>query len=142
MCMYPLTRPLPSNPELDKYYWICPKKGDDGRNVANACQAYRSEVWSAMHNSDTAPDNESAFVRLYIDESGDENPGTPHAVMGGLLLNANGFGPFEDEWDKMLQKHGIEAPLHMREFGQHGRFGKMPKRGRYELLSQAADLIK
>ena len=49
--------------------------------------------------------------------------------------------PFEAEWDQMLDRHGIAAPLHMKEFGPHGRFANIGKVCRHELIAEAAQLI-
>jgi hypothetical protein len=94
-----------------------------------------------MHNSDD-PQKETAMVRIYLDESGDEGPSITHAVIGGLLINRSYFLHFEAEWDRLLEKHGIAAPIHMKEFGRpHGRFASMSDVCRYQLFVEAADLI-
>ena len=36
-------------------------------------QAYRNEVWLVMHKFDN-PEDETALLRIYMDESGDESP--------------------------------------------------------------------
>jgi len=88
------------------------------------------------------PDSETAAVRLYLDESGGEDPSTPHAVIGGMYIQSHHFQPFEDAWDKMLLDHGIEPPLHMKEFGRpHGKLAKMTDCCRHELLLEAVSLI-
>ena len=95
-----------------------------------------------MASNDDSPDNETSFVRLYLDESGDESPSTPIAVIGGMLINASYFPHFEEAWDKMLDRHGIAAPLHMKEFGRpHGRFARIGDCCRHELFAEVADLI-
>jgi hypothetical protein len=93
-----------------------------------------------MHNSDS-PEKETAAVRLYLDESGGDDPRTPYAVVGGVLINQSHFLHFEEAWDLMLEKHGIAPPLHMREFGPHGRFANMTDRCRHELFLEVAALI-
>jgi len=82
------------------------------------------------------------MVRLYMDDSGEENdPNTPHAVLGGMLINYSHYLRFEQAWDEMLDRHGMQAPLHMKEFGRDGRFGKMSHCCRRELFEEAVDLI-
>lgn len=93
-----------------------------------------------MHNSDD-PEKETAGVRLYLDESGGDDPNTPHAVIGGIIINKYHFQPFEDAWDDMLDRHGIIPPLHMKEFGKHGKFRGMSTCCRRELFQEAAQLI-
>src|ERR1700733_10146026 len=89
-----------------------------------------------------SPESETAAVRLYMDESGGEDPGTPHAVIGGMLINSRRFQTFEDAWDVMLDRHGIQPPLHMKEFGRpNGRFASMTDCCRYELMLEAVSLI-
>lgn len=102
---------------------------------------YRKEVWLVMHNSES-PEKETAAIRLYLDESGGDDPGTPHAVVGGVLIKRSKFLVFEDAWDRMLETHGIEPPLHMKEFGRpHGRFSGMSNCCRRELFIEVAELI-
>ena len=94
-----------------------------------------------MHNSN-APEKETAAIRLYLDESGGDDPNTPHAVIGGMLIEGSRFETFENEWDAMLDDHGITPPLHMKEFGRpNGRFAKMSDCCRRELFLEAATLI-
>jgi hypothetical protein len=102
---------------------------------------YRKEVWRVMHNSDS-PDKKTAAIRLYLDESGGEDPGTPHAVIGGMLIESSKFMPFEDAWDCMLEAHGIQPPLHMKDFGRpHGRLAEISDCCRRELFMEVAELI-
>lgn len=103
-------------------------------------QAYRDEVWSVMHGSDD-PKRETAFIRLYLDESGDDSPTTQHAVIAGILTNKYGFDGFEEEWKQMLVKHNIDPPLHMKEFGPHGRFANVKPDCRHRLFIDAAKII-
>jgi hypothetical protein len=94
-----------------------------------------------MHNSDN-PDLETAAVRLYLDESGGDDPGTPHVVIGGMLINRRRFEQFENAWDAMLENHGIVPPLHMKEFGRpDGRFANMSDCCRRELFLEVADVV-
>lgn len=95
-----------------------------------------------MNNDCESPEKESAALRLYMDESGGEDPNTPQAVIGGMLIFRKAFHLFEDEWDRMLQDHGIPGGIHMREFGQHGRLGTISKGCRKELFLEAKYLIE
>ena len=100
---------------------------------------YRKEVWLLLHNSESS-ENETAAVRLYMDESGTRD--TSKAVVGGILINYSDFLGFESAWDKMLVEHGIVAPLHMKEFGKHRRFGSMSERCRRELFYEVAGVVR
>lgn len=97
-------------------------------------------MWIILHNSQTST-NETASVRLYLDESGGKDPNTPKAVVGGMLINYSHFVHFEDAWDRMLDAHGLIAPLHMKEFGKNGKFGQISVCRRRGIFSEAAQLI-
>jgi hypothetical protein len=92
------------------------------------------------HKSDNS-DKETATVRLYLDDSGGDDPGTPHAVIGGILINHSYFLHFEEVWDRMLATHGVTPPIHMKEFGPYGRFADISPRRRHELFLEIAELI-
>jgi hypothetical protein len=94
-----------------------------------------------MHRDSDAPDLETSVLRMYADESGGDDPGTPHAVIGGLLVNRKKALDFEEKWDQLLQGYGISPPLHMKEFGKDGRFGKMSRCCRKQLIDEAVGLI-
>ncbi len=90
-----------------------------------------------MHNCYDA-DRETAAVRLYLDESDDQI----HAVLGGMLINYSFFPHFEEAWDRMLETHNIQPPLHMKEFGRpHGRFAQMDDCCRHNLFLEVAELV-
>lgn len=94
-----------------------------------------------MHKSKD-PDKQIAAVNLYLDESGGQDPNTPVAVVAGILINRSHYQPFEDSWEEMLQRYGMEPPLHMKEFGRpHGRFAVMTDVDRHELFAEATELI-
>jgi hypothetical protein len=93
------------------------------------------------HQRSGSASHDIPAVRLYLDESGGEDPGTPHAVVGGVLIRYSFLLHFEEEWDRMLETHGITPPIHMREFGTHGRFAGMSPCCRRELFLETADLI-
>jgi len=103
---------------------------------------YQRETWLLMHNSDD-PELQTAAVRVYIDESGGDDPSTPHAVIGGMLITRRQFDVFEEAWDAMLADHHLFPALHMKEFGRpHGRFAAMSDCHRHELMQEVANLIK
>jgi hypothetical protein len=110
------------------------------QEALEARQRYRNEVWLVMHNSEN-PENETAAVRLYLDESGTRDPGTPQAVVGGLIINYSHFLHFEEAWDEMLNSFQIAPPLHMKEFGRHGRLGTISPHCRGRLFSTVAELV-
>jgi len=58
-----------------------------------------------------------------------------------MLINYSHFLHFEDEWDKILESHGIATPLHMKEFGKNGRLGKISQCCRRELFLELSQLI-
>jgi len=93
-----------------------------------------------LHNSESS-ENETAAVRLYLDESGSNDPGTPQAIVAGMVINYSHFVAFEEFWDRMLVKHGITAPLHMKDFAKHRRFGAMSPHCKRELFCEVASLI-
>ena len=95
-----------------------------------------------MHRYPDRVDAETAKLRLYMDESGGSDPGTPHATVGGMLIFRNAFLPFEDDWDRMLVNHGIPDGIHMKELGQHGKLGALSECCRRELFEEACYLIK
>src|SRR5258708_7616451 len=103
---------------------------------------YRNEVWLLMHRDSDKSDTETAALRLYMDESGGKDPRTPHAVIGGILITREAFLQFEDAWDRMLLDHGIPDGIHMKEFGRHGRLGKISKCCRDKLFCEAKYLIE
>jgi uncharacterized protein DUF3800 len=95
-----------------------------------------------MHGTDD--ERSTASLRVYMDESGDENPQTPQAVLGGMHIFRQGYLLFEDEWDALLVHHGIASQgIHMRDFGRpHGRYAAMSDCCRRELFIEAAHLIR
>lgn len=94
-----------------------------------------------MHHESDHPDLETAALRMYADESGGDDPGTPHAVVGGMLISRKRFLEFEDQWDELLRGHGVEPPLHMKEFGKDGRFANLSACCRKQLIDEAVSLI-
>jgi hypothetical protein len=101
---------------------------------------YRREVWSIMHRTDS-PNTASSALRLYLDESGGSDPNTPVAIVAGVLITREWFEEFENSWDSLLADYGIAPPLHMKEFGVHGRLGHLSICCKRELFGRVADLI-
>jgi Protein of unknown function (DUF3800) len=77
-------------------------------------------------------------IVCYLDESGTHGS-SPTAVVGGLLLQADGFFWLDVAWQKALEQHGIEPPLHMKEFVPNGEFKDIRHDARRSLFS---DLVK
>ncbi|OGP71137.1 MAG: hypothetical protein A2Z73_06225 [Deltaproteobacteria bacterium RBG_13_60_28] len=48
---------------------------------------------------------------------------------------------FDALWENLLSQFNIEPPLHMKEFGQHGRLGYLKYDERYKLFDQVAKII-
>ena len=89
----------------------------------------------------TSPEDRSANVRLYLDESGTNDPSTPEAVIGGMLINDSYHLHFEESWRVLLKEFGVQAPLHMREFTPHGRLANISSADRRRLFVRVVDLI-
>jgi uncharacterized protein DUF3800 len=111
------------------------------RGELNTRQRYREEVWILMHGSGSSL-QETSSVRLYLDDSGSDDPGTPWATIGGMLINYAAFDSFETQWEDLLARYSIENPLHMKEFGKDGRFADVPNSCRYKLFSEVAELVE
>lgn len=75
------------------------------------------------HSND--PNREIAVITCYLDESGTEGT-SPTAVVGGLLLKQKDLFYLDIEWLKILDRYNLQPPLHMSEFGKHGRFRDIP----------------
>jgi Protein of unknown function (DUF3800) len=95
-----------------------------------------------MHQNSESPEKETAALRIYLDESGGNDPNTPHAILAGLLIERRAFLPFEDAWDRMLADHGIVGGLHMKEFRQGGKLRGLSLCCRRELFLHAKHLIE
>jgi hypothetical protein len=74
----------------------------------------------------------------YLDESGTDS-NSQIAVLGGLILNMSQFFWLDVEWRKHLDFHRIPWPLHMKEFGEHGKLKHITASGRSTLF---ADLVR
>jgi hypothetical protein len=88
------------------------------RNEPPVCLSENSHrlasLWWVMHQSDD-PKRLASVVTLYLDESStDDN--APIACVGGLLLNKDGFESLDLGLPRILEKHGITSPLHIKDF--------------------------
>ena len=93
-----------------------------------------------IHNSD-ALEKQTAAVRIYMDESGTRDPGTPTAVIGGMIINRSHYDHFEPTWFDILQRHKVKPPVHMKEFGPDGKLGWLPEEKRRDLFAELIPLI-
>lgn len=92
-----------------------------------------------MHHS-IDPDKRTFAVTCYLDESGTHGD-SPQAIVAGWVLNRDSFLMFDVVWNNMLSQFAIESPLHMKEFGKHGRLGHLSYPDRYALFDQVAKII-
>jgi hypothetical protein len=79
-------------------------------------------------------------IGCYLDESGTDEQ-SPTAVLGGLTLQMDRFFWLDVEWEQTLARHGVDPPLHMKEFVPHGRFGFMRHDAKRSLLSDLVEII-
>ena len=93
-----------------------------------------------MHNSDDA-EKQTAAVRIYLDESGTRDPGTPTAVVGGVIINRSHYDHLEPTWFDILMRHNVSPPVHMKEFGPNGKLGWLSVKQRRELFAELVPLI-
>jgi len=93
-----------------------------------------------MHRSDD-PTRQSTFVTTYVDESSTDDKVLPDGVLGAMVTNKSGFTLFDPAWSDMLERHHVEPPLHMNEFGQHGKLCHFDACQREYLIREAVGLI-
>jgi hypothetical protein len=86
---------------------------------------FRAGSLSQRYNYSDDEQRNISVVECYLDESGTDGQ-SPTAVVGGLLLRRKERFYLRQEWAKTLAKHGVTPPIHMREFGPHGRFKDLP----------------
>ena len=79
-------------------------------------------------------------VTCYLDESGTDNQ-SPFSVVAGLVMKRSDFLTFIVVWNSILSKHGVQPPLHMNEFGQHGKHRNLNYLQRYNLFADVAAII-
>ena len=100
-------------------------------------ESYAEGVWWVLHHSDD-PERRTIVLTCYLDESGTDNNSTV-AVVGGLILKKSEFFWLDQEWRKTLERHGIPWPLHMKEFGEHGKLKDVRSEDRRALF---IDLVR
>jgi len=61
--------------------------------------------------------------------------------MGGPLFLQAQFFSFHYEWGRILSLHNTTPPIHMKEFGKHGRFGYLNHNERRALFGDLVSLI-
>jgi len=97
-------------------------------------------LWWVMHQSDD-PKRFTSVVTMYLDESATDDA-APVAVVGGLILNKDGFESFDEAFPKLLEKHGIPPPLHMKDFWRpQGRLANVTNNTRFDLFTELVPLI-
>jgi hypothetical protein len=79
-------------------------------------------------------------VTCYLDESGTDLQNA-QAVLAGLIMREDQFFMLDALWESMLLRHKIDPPLHMKEFGPHGRHGHLKYDERYGLFIDVANYI-
>ena len=60
------------------------------------------------------------MVICYLDESGTDN-NCETVVVGGVVLEMWQCFWLDIEWRKTLEAHNVPWPVHMKDFGRHGR---------------------
>lgn len=100
---------------------------------------YLEGLWFTMHHSDD-PERQTLIIRCYLDESG-THEGSPQATVAGLLMNRDDFLMLDALWNDLMLRHKIQPPLHMKEFGEHGRHGHLNYEERFPLFSDISKLI-
>ncbi|MGO9176959.1 MAG: DUF3800 domain-containing protein [Desulfobaccales bacterium] len=79
-------------------------------------------------------------VTCYLDESG-TTPSEPNAVVAGLVMPRNNLLLFDVVWEGILAQYKIKVPLHMKEFGKHGKLGHLDYRARFALFTKLVGAI-
>lgn len=97
------------------------------------------DVWWLLHSSDTG--NELVLgLTSYLDDSGsDEN--SPFTVIGGPVFTRIHFRHFSERWLSMLAKHHVASPLHMTDFGEHGKLKDFSYEAKVNLFNDAVAAI-
>jgi hypothetical protein len=96
-------------------------------------------LWFVMHHSDD-PKRVTMVVTCYLDESGTDEQSS-QAVVAGLIMHRDQFLLYDALWEDMLLRHNITPPLHMKEFGKHGRHGHLTYDKKFELFTDVANFI-
>ncbi|MGB8873732.1 MAG: DUF3800 domain-containing protein [Desulfobaccales bacterium] len=100
---------------------------------------YLEHLWFVMQHSDD-PERLTLAVSCYLDESGIDQH-NPHAVVAGIVFRRERFIRFDSDWNDILSKFKIDPPIHMKEFGKHGRHGHLDYPTRNELFTELAYII-
>jgi len=79
-------------------------------------------------------------ITCYLDESGTDQQSS-QAVVAGLIIHQDQFLLFNAFWEDILSRHKIIPPLHMKEFGQHGRHGHLTYDDRINLFTEIGNFI-
>jgi hypothetical protein len=94
-----------------------------------------------MHHVIKDHEQLSWIVTGYFDESATDGS-TPTAVVGGMLINYENWGDLSDQWETLMGHFPELRPaLHMKDFGQHGRFADMSASRRDSIFSEVAKII-
>jgi len=100
---------------------------------------YLEHLWWVMHHSED-PDRRTFAVTCYLDESGTHGD-SPKVIVAGLVLNFYNYLSFDVVWNNMLSQFNIKVPLHMKEFGRHGKLGFLDYTKRFKLFDQVEKII-
>jgi hypothetical protein len=102
---------------------------------------YLEHLWFILHHSDDT-EGITMAVTCYLDESGtDLNSDNPVVVVAGLVMTRDNFLMLDIVWNDILSQFKIEPPIHMKEFGKHGRLGHIDYPIRFQLFTQLIGLI-
>ena len=101
--------------------------------------SYVEHLWSVIHHYSQDKRERTSVISCYFDESGTDV--SPVAVLGGLVLQGDGFLWLDGAWEKTLVKHSIQPPLHMKEFGRGGRLRYLSTEKRRALFSDLVWII-
>src|SRR5208282_5815408 len=120
-----------------------PWKGEEAQ-YPKVERGYLDDLWFVMHHSDD-PERLTLAIVCYLDESGIDrlNPEVlnPQAVVAGIVMRREEFMRFDSDWDDILSKFKIKPPIHMKEFGEHGRHGHLRYHTREKLFKELVYII-
>lgn len=87
-------------------------------------------------------DNSEVSATQYLDDSGSHDQ-SPVVVIGGPVILQSARFALEFEWDRLLRKHRVESPIHMKEFARpHGRLAHLNDAARAPLFEDLVNLIE
>jgi hypothetical protein len=110
-------------------------KGESSR----VASSYLEDLWFFMHHSDD-PERLTLSIAGYFDESGIDGT-NPEAVVAGVVMRREAFCLFDRDWNDILSNFKIKPPLHMKEFGEHGRHGHLDYPTRKKLFKELAYIV-